>query len=102
MPESSNSDDSPASTYRSRMSSLGLEATPSKGTPKSGKHIFVGVVVAAFTYLVLAYLLMAMIGGVIGSALLLVALVVAVMVGVRVYRLLQRQVVQVDSDESIE
>ena len=100
MPESSNPKDSPLDSYRSRMSSLGLEATPRRQTPRRGKHVVVGVVVGVLTYLVLAVLLNVLIGGLVGSALMLVALVVSVVVGVRAYRTLQQCAVMTgDEDE---
>ena len=99
MPENSNPDDLSTSEFRSRMTSLGLEATPRKPTPKSGLHIFAGVIAAVLTYLVLAVLLMVLIGGLVGSALQLVALIVAVVVGVRVYRILQRRGVKEEGKE---
>ena len=101
MPESSDSNDSLPSSYRSRMSSLGLEDTPQKHSPKRGQHVFVGIVVGVLIYLVLAVLLNVLIGGIVASVLLLVDLAVSVVVGIKVYRILQRREARVGEVENI-
>ena len=95
MPENSNPNDLP----NSRMSSLGLETTPRKATPGSGRRVFVGIAAGVIAYLILAVLLNQLIGGIVGSILLLPALVVAVVVGRQVYRTLQRRAGYFEEEE---
>ena len=100
MPENSNPNDSPPSAYQSRMSSLGLDATPRNHTPKSGPHLFAAIAVGVLVYLILAVLINVLIGGIVGGLLLLADLVLAVVVGRVVYRTLQRRAGVIEDEEA--